>query len=115
MLAMTSQILDWLKRHQHELSDIDFGDDEADAECRRVYPNGLYEMFCTYAKCRNIFRCDRHELSRIDIRCRRMYPTGRYEVYCRDAGRRRLYPVGRFEVYCRYDRRFSWQQFSWSD
>ena len=32
MLAMTSQILDWLKQHQHELSDIDFGDDEADAE-----------------------------------------------------------------------------------
>ena len=28
MLAMTSQILDWLEQHQHKLSDIDFGDDE---------------------------------------------------------------------------------------
>ena len=45
MLAMTSQILDWLKRHQHELSDIDFGDDEADAECRRLYPAGRYKVY----------------------------------------------------------------------
>ena len=29
MMAMTSRCLDWLKRHQHELGDIDFGADDS--------------------------------------------------------------------------------------
>ena len=38
MLAMTSQILDWLKRHKQELSDVDFGDDKVkddESQCCR--------------------------------------------------------------------------------
>ena len=66
MLAMSSQILDWLKRHQQELADIDFGDDEADAECRHLYPAGRCEVY--------------HR----DAECRRLYPAGRYEVYRRE-------------------------------
>ena len=60
MLAMTSQILNWLKRHQHELND------EADAECRRLYLAGHRDVY--------------HR----DDACCMFYPDGRYQVYHRD-------------------------------
>ena len=37
MLAMTSQIITWLKQHQEDLGDIEFGDDPPEQEKTLVY------------------------------------------------------------------------------